>query len=679
MATPTRPFRIVIADDEVQHSLQQALAHACPEAEIWRVRALSDNDDESCPRLVDEQGQLREQTGDHQWKTDYLLGADVLILDLKMSCYVDEWQRVQEPTEFEGAQFLLTMHPKLHVQVVFIYTAYDIDTRAVDPLTQDAELAPPVFKYTKEQTHRLAEVIHEMYDSYTRGLVDISGGGAIEFAACHDLPVLILGETGTGKERVARSIHNRWTLEMMRKGVVPERLRFRAINCAGLARELAWSVLFGHVKGSFTGAGDHRIGAVLYAAGAEPIPADKKAVNLVQDFADRFRENNGPLVNETTPAHGLDIKLKVRLDTRRREVPLGTLFLDEFGDLDPSVQAMLLRYLQEKEVQPLGYEGGVIKKANVRILAATSDPAVAKMVGQELLSRPRSSARATVDLREDIVFRLKGQVIRVPPVDESNAERVLTLMLDSVAYHAWDAAARQYVVERITEISQATRVAAQSGEAPPCIFGHRRELAHLIQLADAYVSSATDRGIRGIGNRVTKNVVERIWRVSEVSLPFEAQQRAEPGYAPKSAFFALSDSSKEQLRIYPDDAKEAIKYVLSRLDGNEDAKLEAPDAMEHSQPESVAAGVYLTWAVVEGPVSGKIKNRWTKRVFSSKSVSQAQNHVRAKACALLGLARSAKALKAESQRWANWCRDREGLKALWARVQEHRDEIARRS
>jgi two-component system response regulator HydG len=104
--------------------------------------------------------------------------------------------------------------------------------------------------------------------------------------------VLVLGETGTGKELVARTIHH-----------FSERAdrRFVAVNCSALAEGLLESELFGHVRGAFTGAGTARPGLF-------------------------------------------------------READRGTLFLDEIGDISPALQARLLRALQEHEIVPVGSE-----------------------------------------------------------------------------------------------------------------------------------------------------------------------------------------------------------------------------------------------------------------------------------------------------------------------------------
>ncbi len=124
--------------------------------------------------------------------------------------------------------------------------------------------------------------------------------------AMSDAPVLVTGESGCGKEMVARAIHN--YSERHKKPLI-------AINCAAIPENLLESELFGHEKGSFTGAATQRIG--------------------------RFEQCNG-----------------------------GTLFLDEIGEMPMPVQSKLLRVLQEGEFSRVG--GNTTIRANVRIVAATN-------------------------------------------------------------------------------------------------------------------------------------------------------------------------------------------------------------------------------------------------------------------------------------------------------------------
>jgi transcriptional regulator with PAS, ATPase and Fis domain len=128
----------------------------------------------------------------------------------------------------------------------------------------------------------------------------------IELAAGATATVLITGETGTGKELVARTIHEQ---SSRKNGPMVK------VNCSALTESLLESELFGHARGSFTGA--------------------------IKDKIGRFEMADG-----------------------------GTLFLDEIGEISPYIQVKLLRFLQEREFERVGE--GTTRKADVRIIAATN-------------------------------------------------------------------------------------------------------------------------------------------------------------------------------------------------------------------------------------------------------------------------------------------------------------------
>jgi two-component system response regulator HydG len=154
----------------------------------------------------------------------------------------------------------------------------------------------------------------------------------------NEASVLIEGESGTGKELVAEAIRH---FSRRRSGPLVK------LNCAAIPRELLESELFGHEKGAFTGAHRRRLG--------------------------HFERANG-----------------------------GTLLLDEIGEMDPQLQAKLLRAIEEKEIQPVGSERPT--RVDVRILASTN--------------RDLQDAIQHGTFRKDLYFRLQTVRVRIPPLRE---------------------------------------------------------------------------------------------------------------------------------------------------------------------------------------------------------------------------------------------------------------------
>ena len=167
----------------------------------------------------------------------------------------------------------------------------------------------------------------------------------MEKAAETNITVSITGETGTGKELVAKAIH--FNSEKKKHSFVP-------VNLAAIPKELLESELFGHEKGAFTGASNRRIG--------------------------KFEE-----------AHK------------------GTLFLDEIGEMDISLQAKLLRALQEKEISRIG--SNEIIKINARIIVATN-----RNLKEEIMKG---------NFREDLYYRLLGLPINLPPLRERENDTLI--------------------------------------------------------------------------------------------------------------------------------------------------------------------------------------------------------------------------------------------------------------
>ena len=157
-----------------------------------------------------------------------------------------------------------------------------------------------------------------------------------------DTTVLLEGETGTGKELVARMIH---------ESSPRRKSRFAVVDCGALAGTLLETELFGAVRGAYTGADRNRMGMLESADG-------------------------------------------------------GTVFLDEIGDIDPAFQLRLLRFLQEREVRPVG--SATARPVNVRVLAATN--------------RNLRFLVAEKKFREDLWYRLNVASVNLPPLRERNQD-----------------------------------------------------------------------------------------------------------------------------------------------------------------------------------------------------------------------------------------------------------------
>ena len=164
-----------------------------------------------------------------------------------------------------------------------------------------------------------------------------------ERAAASHAKVLITGESGTGKDLIARYIHVKSTRGQG---------EYVAVNCAGVTESLLESELFGHVKGSFTGA---------------------------------YRDKLGTLQR----AHR------------------GTLFLDEVGEMSLRMQALLLRFLENGEIQAVGADSSRTT-ADVRVIAATN--------------RNLSEMVSTGLFREDLLYRLRVIHLHVPPLRDRKDE-----------------------------------------------------------------------------------------------------------------------------------------------------------------------------------------------------------------------------------------------------------------
>jgi DNA-binding NtrC family response regulator len=222
----------------------------------------------------------------------------------------------------------------------------------------------------------------------------------LERVAATDTTVLVEGETGTGKELVARAVHD---ASPRRRGP------FVAVDCGALPENLLDSELFGHVRGAFTGAAQPRAGMLVRADG-------------------------------------------------------GTLFLDELGRVPATVQARLLRVLEERVVRPLGGDGE--RAIDVRVIAATRDDLDAEV--------------AAGRFRADLMYRLAVVRVVLPPLRTRREDLPLLVRellrrrgladevasgpgLDRLFAHAWPGNVRELrnVIDRAIALAPGARSFAE--------------------------------------------------------------------------------------------------------------------------------------------------------------------------------------------------------------------------
>ncbi len=308
---------------------------------------------------------------------------------------------------------IVSAQEKIHTAVELLKLgAYDYiskDHETKDRLFNSINNARNKTSLIKEIDH-LKKEISEKYE-FEKSIIGTSPAirrtfSLLEKAVQTNISVSISGETGTGKELVAKAIH----YNSKRKNKP-----FVAVNIAAIPHDLIESELFGHEKGSFTGAITRRIG--------------------------KFEEAEG-----------------------------GSIFLDEIGEMDPNLQAKLLRVLQEREVTRIG--GNQVIKLDVRIIAATHKDLAEEVKGGRF--------------REDLYYRLLGLPIHLPPLRERSTDVIL------VAKHFLDQFAKDNQMHKF-KISEEAQQKLLQYPFP----GNIRELKSIIELA-AVMAEGTELGAKDI-------------------------------------------------------------------------------------------------------------------------------------------------------------------------------------
>jgi DNA-binding NtrC family response regulator len=255
----------------------------------------------------------------------------------------------------DGLEVLDTLRREAHETQVIVITAYgtiaraveamkrgawDFVTKPLDPRHLEVVLQKALERRAMRDAHTLLS--EEVGDRYAAIVGESPAMRAVlelaRRAAPSQATVLFLGESGTGKEVVARAVH-RWSLRAERPFVV--------INCVALSEELLESELFGHEKGAFTGAHQQKRGKLEVAQG-------------------------------------------------------GTVFLDEVGDIRPTLQAKLLRVLQDQTFERVGGIRPI--RVDVRFVAATN--------------RDLAEAVRQGRFRLDLYYRLHVVTLALPPLRE---------------------------------------------------------------------------------------------------------------------------------------------------------------------------------------------------------------------------------------------------------------------
>lgn len=264
---------------------------------------------------------------------------DLVLTDLKMAG-MDGIQLLNELSQLDSSTpvILMTAHGSIDsVKEALRGGAFDYLEKPLDR----AKLLGVITKAVSQMKAVDEEIVgaSDVMERVKKMIVKVAGSSST---------VLIRGESGTGKERIARAIH---------KASPRAAERFQAVNCAAINENLLESELFGHEKGSFTGA-----------------VSEKKGLFEIADK--------------------------------------GTLFLDEIGEINVSMQAKLLRALQEKEIMRVGSTKPV--KVDVRVLAATN---------RDLEAMVKDGR-----FREDLYYRLNVIPINIPPLRQRRDD--IQLLMD---------------------------------------------------------------------------------------------------------------------------------------------------------------------------------------------------------------------------------------------------------
>lgn len=384
--------------------------------------------------------------------------VDLILMDVRMT----------NMSGIEALKEIKTYNPAIPVIIMTAYSSIGSAVEALKAGSYDYLIKPLDFEVLKlaierasehaglkEENRALKAHLKENYDMANiigRSQAMIKLLEMMSMVARSEATVLITGESGTGKELIARSLH--FNSPRREKPLV-------VVNCAAITETLLESELFGHEKGSFTG-------------------------------ADKRREG------------------------RFEQADLGTIFLDEIGEMSPTMQAKLLRVLQEKEIQRVGGEETI--QLDVRVIAATN--------------RDLEFEVAQGRFREDLFYRLNVMPLNVPPLRKRQEDIPLLA---------------QHFMKKFAE-------------------KNRKTVKGFIPLAmDMLINYEWPGNVRELENAVERAVILLTGEhITEKQLPLNITERYPDLAEPNTPDIKVTDGSRSLEEI----EKEAIMETLNASGGN---------------------------------------------------------------------------------------------------------------
>jgi DNA-binding NtrC family response regulator len=369
--------------------------------------------------ILDGDGSLRENLSNYLKKQGFIVDSVATFQEAlnTYASYIHDFVIVEiELPDGDGLEFVSKIKSLNTAVKVIVTTSYPslssalkalklkVDDYLIKPFVYD-EVLTSFRELTKKtilkETEKIIQATEENFFSIIGESLEIKLLlEKIKKIANTPTNILLLGETGTGKELFARAIH---------EASYRKKKPFVAINCASLPENLLESELFGFVKGAFTGA-----------------TSDKKGLLEIADG--------------------------------------GTLFLDEIGDLPLSLQAKLLRVIEDKEIRPLG--SVISKKVDLRFISATN---------KNLIEAVKEG-----NFREDLYFRLNVITLQIPPLRQRGKD------IEILAYHF----TRKFAIKMGKNIKKIEPQAIQILLKYPWP-GNIRELQNVIEQAVVFTESDT--------------------------------------------------------------------------------------------------------------------------------------------------------------------------------------------